>query len=490
MKTKGTLITVLTAALLVSAALIIGCSSPGDGMSAGLKETKESNFKAPPGKGIVRLNVSDKNARTIMPDSTSLPIANMYFIVEFESSTGGTDFTFPSSGTLIYNDIIGTPIVADAGEYNITITAFENQDGTNPIAGWSSDAPGYGSVASGATGGVYEVTISGTTDITANLVAFGNGANTGYFVYSISIPNGSYDSAKFGITRYSSAVGGFPSPIDLNITPGTPLISSPGYTLPSGYYTVTVTLTKAHYRTIYYRYALHIYPAMTSTLNLDVDDPLVQNEFELSFNVPSALVSNFSAFASKYVGYATVLSDTGIVPAPAPSAVTTSFDGWWSDADFLTGKLTLSNERILNANRTLYAKLTPGGASSPNGITITFDFADQALLVTASGTIHRNTFSTISTVTIALPDISASGGSWTNVSWQTGISSVDAAIASTHKQGDGSLVINNSSSYYPVLSGTGAGSFQVTLYADISGSDDPAVQNGPYSKNIKVLIDD
>jgi len=485
MKTKTNLITMLMVALLVSAVLILSCASPGDGMSAGPRETqKESNFKAPPGKGIVRLKVSDKNARTILPDADSVKLEDMWFKVEFFSTTDSdNDFVFPDPAefagatTLSLENIMNENILAEIDIYDIVITAFENQNGTNAIAGWDQNAPGYD--------GPYDIDASpSVTTITANLLGFDDGVSMGYFEYSVKIPVDTYNSAKFEITRYNPGPAFTDVSIDIPYN-NTALVNPTGYDLPSGYYIVKVTLKKNHYQTIQYVYALHIYPAMTSKLDLIISDSLVKNEFEVSYVFKTSAGGNYTptntagTFNAAYHGYAYLLSS--FVPTPTvPSG--DSFDGWFTTDSWLAP--VALTERLF-ADRTLVGKFTRAGVVSTNGLTITFNFTDLANAADVSGTIKRNNFATASTVTLSLPALPPPA-EWSGITWSIGDLS-PAIIAGHLTDGGNTLTINNSQDFYSILAGP---SFVANVTATVSGSTDGSIKNGFYSKNIKVFVTD
>ncbi|MDR2595763.1 MAG: hypothetical protein LBC76_00440 [Treponema sp.] len=500
MKTKRTLITVLIAALLVSVALIVGCSSPGDGMFSEKESAKSNNYILPAGKGAIRISIPDSNARTILPDSASFPLTDMYFKVELESATGGTDTIFPASGTSIYADIVGTPIVAAADDYDITITAYADSLGTQPIAGWSPTAPGYGG---SGTSGSYEITAGGTTTVSANLIAFQNAVD-GFFAYNITIPNGTYDLKELKITGYSNPSflaitrtlneeGPGPTPIvNTNVNGGAPN----GESIPSGYYTVTITLEKDHHQTIQYLEALHIYPAMTSKYDKVITastDPLIQNEFPVTFNLGSTAISNSSAFTPnpKYVGYAKLLNT---IATPSPVASSIAFGGWYSDASLAPAYfLDPDTVRILAA-RSIYAEYVPSGFS--NGITITFTFnTPTSITADNSSTISRDDFTGGHTVKLSLDSSAIGGGTWSNITWH--IAGIPDGIVDSHKEQSapgvytGALVINNSEDFFSLLAPpeppATTKSFMVTVTADLTGS---TTGNGYYSGSTYISVID
>jgi len=259
MKTKRTLITVLTAALLVSAALIIGCSSPGDGMSpdqgGGGAGQKNDNFQIPPGKGVIRINVSDKNSRTVLPDNTvsGIRVEDMVFDIVFTGVSN--NLNWPGTGTYLnYTQLTNIPISLVADTYDILLTAYEDAIVKVPIAGWSAGAPDYPS-------GGYQISSGGDETATANLIGFTNGNAEGKFSYSFNVPAGSYTASALVIN--GTTKGSFTDGATIPLNPGTTTANA-DYSLPSGYYIVRATFSQTDHITKQYMQAVHIYPAMTS----------------------------------------------------------------------------------------------------------------------------------------------------------------------------------------------------------------------------------
>jgi uncharacterized repeat protein (TIGR02543 family) len=443
MKTKRTIITVLLTVLLISAALMVGCSSPGDGMLPSNEEsTKVDNYRIPPGKGIVRFNISGDNARTILPTPTA--VGSMFYSVVFEKS--GASLYYPSNDNgvnpsgeyLAYSDINTTPLALTPGSYNVTVTAFSTDNSLSDaiqLAGWSSDV---------ATPVV--ISNSSTTPVNANLIGFiGAGATSGIFNYSVTIPSdvGNYTTRTLRIKGYGNA---YDQTFQLNDN-GT-ATANPTLALTAGYYTVTVTVAKTDYLTKLYTYALHIYPSMTSTLTLTSTDlTLVKNVFDVDFDLNMSTGSNTNGAyngATQHLGYGNFVLN----PGNPISSAGYGFTGWNTKDDGTGDDWTFASSRVKN-DVTLYVKWSPPGASGNTGFTFTFTVDDllTSAEVTGQQILHRGNFATGSTVTLRLTDPTDDSWVISSIEWTTG--GVDL---STHKNvTTGALVINNSSTFWDLL---------------------------------------
>jgi hypothetical protein len=445
MKTKKSVIAVLTVTLLVTAVLIVGCMNPMDGISYQGGNSADS-YKAPAGKGVVRFNLSDNNARTILPDLTTTPLSGMYFDVRFTPASGPVTYfpgyaaTAPATkATLAQLDNIA--ISLDAGTYTAMITAYDNAAGATPIAGWTS-----------TTGAISITASQANTPVTVNLTGFVNGTDDGIFSYSITIPDVTY-TTTLNITGYGNAYPGSSVILDADD------INAASIPLPSGYYIVKVTSSETYYQTQEYTEALHIYPIMTSTMTpLNTPAALVKNIFQVDFDLASELVSNGTAFGIRNIGYANVI---GTVANPAPTNPSTAFGGWFKEVGLTTPWTTFATDRVFT-DQTMYAKFVPAGTPGTSTFIITFTFADLASPATpSSASISRATFNGGSTVTLTLAPPPGPGNTWDSVTWTIG-----GTDFSSHVNGSGQLVINNSADFYSILA---ANFFVVSIVADKGG---------------------
>jgi len=109
MVSKRRFLAALSAAMLISAALVTSCTEPQDEYQV----IKDDSTPPPVGKGLVRIKVSDSEIRTILP---TLPaVTSMYFSIQFKGNNGsgnGNDYTYPEPpiGGLFYDDLNNQPI--------------------------------------------------------------------------------------------------------------------------------------------------------------------------------------------------------------------------------------------------------------------------------------------------------------------------------------------------------------------------------------------
>jgi uncharacterized repeat protein (TIGR02543 family) len=440
MRTRKIVIAVLTTALLISAMLIVGCIDQFDGIPG---KKAEENYKIPAGKGVVKLNIRDidTNARTILPDNTSLglELQDMFFDVQFKkTSANGT-------GTGFVNDVVyfpgyaGTapatkatwaemqaPIVLDSNwKYKYVITAYNVKTGTHiPIAGCTS---------------ADDALIVGTSTVTEsskiNLLGFDDGANNGNFSYDITIVyDDDYDYGNVNLIEIDPfSVTGTPKieiVLETNALDngtvgddtGTGAVSGsgaskiitfadPAVSLKSGYYTVTVTLSKGtKYATKQYTEALHIYPAMTSKMTPLVIPALDKIKLDVTFSTTgSPTITNTPDLTPQLINYGKK-ADT---PSPAPVATGYTFDGWYVATSGSDYKWDFA-DRVLS-DLSMYAHWLGGGAEFTN---ITFTYSDEidSLITTSSvGKLYIGTLDGSKTVVI---DFDTGGAVWSNFVWK------------------------------------------------------------------------
>jgi len=487
MKTKKTVIAVLTVALLISAALIVGCLSPEDIISAKPEADTKSNEKAgdnyqiPAGKGVIRLKISDSSARTIIPDNPSATLATMKFRVIVTGKTiNTTPVPYPSSSTLFdgtSDNDIEDPIALDADDYDISILAYDST-GLIQIAGWDSGAGSY----------KVEVKDSEDTEITANLIGLTTSSAVGTFSYSITIPVSPTDPADY--TVHSLAIFNYSGGSAATTTPSNPVtIDADGttqtgsLTLKAGYYIVKLTVSLTNYQTRQYVRALHIYPAMTSTMDTIVVPALVKVKgFTVAYNLgtisstavqdtgPSGSGNNYGTLSNKDYGF----TIPGFTNDPvATNFPTYNFDGWYKGPNGTGGKYVFSGATANNfvlADTTLYANWIQPGPGSVS-FTVTFNYSDLMAGANTNKNISRGNFGGGNSITLTLgtpPD----NGKWDNIVWYSGdidySSSPYDDFIDTDTYDDDTLYINNSAAYHSLLSS----GFEVTVTADLVDRED------------------
>jgi len=340
---KRRFLAALSAAMLISAALVASCTDPLSDYLG--KQVKQDDSALPPaGKGLVRINVTDKGLRTILPDLPA--VEDLFYTIQFTASTDPTsnNAIFPETAgdRASYQDLNGQPIPLNPDNYIVIITAYDTDGLTlpgSPVAGWTSPA-------------TVSVTSSDSTPITANLYGFTT--NTGNFEYDITVPalptfSGtlwaittppiSYNTHEMVILNSSDTpVGGLP----INLSVGQ--VTNTGFpiTLPGGYYTVKITLTADHCQDRIANYVMHIYDGMTSKLTYSIPT-INQNEFSVKFDVNGIANDDGGTFDSTDTNPVIQggISFIGTATDPGTLLSTThDFQGWYSGKGLSDGEVT------------------------------------------------------------------------------------------------------------------------------------------------------
>jgi len=412
MKTKKTIITVLTAALLISAVLIIGCINPIDEMSSGQYEKGNTNAPPPAGKGVIRISLSD-NARTILP--ASIPAKeSMFYTVVFTGTVGTNNKTVSLS---TYSDLIGDPILLNADTYTVVITAYKEAAGTNSIAGCTKTGV---SVASGSS-----------SSIDAVLTAFGG---SGTFTYNITVPAlpsgwlvtsvpSSYTVSKLEVFDSSDAIvdldgAGTNDYATLTISgPNTDSIS-----LPSGYYTVIVTLTADNCQDRVVSNVMHIYNTLTSNFTYTVP-ALNQNKFSVEFNTNGVTATSFPVTRYPVTNGSTVTNPAN------PSNPGYTFNSWHTVAASQGDDNKWVTTTKIYRDTIVYANWTALGAT----ITIKWDTNELNITPAGSNPASASVDSIIAGTDAFTFTLNNAGGTitWTDIIWTFEGSTVSTTASAT-----------------------------------------------------------
>lgn len=289
MKTKKTVIAVLTATLLVSSMLIIGCLAAQIDEINVKGDEEIIDYQVPVGKGVVRFKIADSNIRTILPDFAQYSqygsnVGKMYFDIKFTRTDDlSNDVSyFPKEGpgtseplTKANYTTMTSPIPLTAGVYNYLITAYNQQNknsGLIPIAGY--------------TGTGLTVTDGHATSTHIDLKPLIDPDYDGILSYKITLPQGTYTTKSLKVFEYTdwktSPSLAHDYGKNLNEDANDDAESEDTISLPGGYYIVIVTVGNQYYITRQYTEALHIYPGYTSVVyELEVP-PLIQNVFAVA----------------------------------------------------------------------------------------------------------------------------------------------------------------------------------------------------------------
>jgi hypothetical protein len=423
MKTRKTVVAVLAAVLLVSAALIVGCMNQLDGIT----EQDGDSITPPEGQGLFRFKFNDVNPRTILPGSIPAATA-MYYDIKFYkgSPTFGILYkTVPATGALAYGSITGgaNAIAVDADVvYKIVITAYDTNTKTNALAGWTS------------SGAHFSVADGGTEGVSADLIGLVDGTQKGNFTYTISynntLPNPTYTTTPAwgtrtldikGYTSGSSVTGvtlidgvtPVVFPLDLSVGAN---LSGTGLIIPTGYYNVIVTLSATNCQDRIIENVMHIYPTLTSTYTPGTIDAPNQNKFTVRFDLngytddetdlnPFGLtdpkdMTNISNAATTEPGIPT--DDQGV----------DAFNGWYANNDGTGTQFVAGVTKVFN-DALFYADWIPAG-SGDAVISITFSVTDS-MTITPTGTgASYDDFKTGS----LFKTFTLSGGTFTDIVWK------------------------------------------------------------------------
>jgi hypothetical protein len=472
MKTKKTVIAVLLAVLMISAALIAGCSNPVDG----LPDQKDfENIKAPVGKGVVRLKITDTGVnRTVLPTSS---LSTMRFVIEFTPVVNGTAFSIPADILLDTKPLLSalpSPATLEEGDYTVTITGFNNA-GTVPIASWES--------ASGAI--LIDNSVPATVE--ANLKGKIDSLVDGYLNYSITLPGvgPAGDSTPYTISTlrmdtYGTTDGVINKTLDLgaNNLSGT----GSGTNFRPGYYLLRATVGETGYQPKEYVRIVHIYPTMTSTVDTIIIPALVKNSFTVTFTTDDGVVdvdgTDLNNYSNKTVGYGNKVPAFGA--NPIPDDITYSFGGW-RQGSLSGGAWAFATDRV-TADTNLFVKWNaPGVSNGDADFDITFNFSDAATASATDDTISRAALYSGTTYTLSLGTAPGSGA-WNNITWSTAAGTI---ITNAHVSG-GNFVISDSADFNPFII-TGQ-DFEVTVTATLSGSDDDEYPDGTYSGTVEMTV--
>jgi hypothetical protein len=451
MKTKKAIIAVLTVALLISAALIVGCTNPMDGVSVQRGGGGGDSVKAPAGKGIIKLSIADSDARTILPD---LPdVEDMFYQVQFFTDSGDSTFsvagpTVPANlatdNKVAFSAITGSNVIAltaaptTGTRYKVVITAFDSAAFATavPIAGWTSASPHI------------LVMEDSVTPVAANLIGFANGDDDGLFAYSITYnalvtssftitPAPNWGARTLDVKKYASGLAGASVkiadgasvnfPIDINNI-ATANTSGTDITLPSGYYYVIVTLkASANCQDRVYESVMHIYPTLKSTLTLtstDLPSPN-QNTFSVQFDLNGQPNNNGGAYGGTNPKTISSISNASSCDPGAPLNLSYTFDGWYTNNNG-TGTEFVPTVTKVFKDMFIYGKWTTGtGIEFGSGSSITFTVTDATIGNVLSGTGAGASYDDFKTGG-SIRTFTLGGGTFSGITWR--LNGVDLGI--------------------------------------------------------------
>jgi hypothetical protein len=424
MKTKKTVIAVLTAVLLITAALIVGCMTQLDEVSD--KDTKE-NYQIPKGKGVISIRFADSKARTILPvpDLSSytydLLITKGGVPVKNEAALTYTQLTTGDHKAITLDEATG---------YSISLIA---KSGGKAVGGWDNG------------GTTFDIDEGQDTELTASLTATSTGQGT--FTYTIKkATNGTTTFDVFNLAGTISIGDTYYGAVNNGETPSFPITvagtESGTITLAAGFYLVKVTATSSATQTIQYIHVLHIYDNLDAELEQDLSGiTLAVDRFTVTYHIPDTDKNgNYNdGDHDDDVYYGTVLNErnNGV---EGPSFDGLVFNGWYTAGDFeLSGQhFVMGTNRVFNTLN-LYAKTSvPGSATGDLKIDINFDYLDEPGELVYPTDVSKATFFSVGGEVV----ITASGLTGTLI-WNIGGDDINSGLS----VGDTVLTINNSSTF-------------------------------------------
>jgi len=481
MKTRKTVIAVLMAILLISAALM-GCMNSLEGTD----NDAENNYQVPVGKGVISFKNVTLDTRTVLPDPD---LSNRLFDVDILSTTPANSTANDKKLVKVgYSTLIGAganaSIALNPDTYTISVVAYNSA--SQPVASWSESA--------------FTIGAGGTKNFVITLTAYGVvGSTTGTFAFNITPSSTTGATTTFDIRTYpgDSTIGSsYPSYTtdggttgDIHVFPET-LSATTGpdsITLTSGYYIVKITSALAGYQTVEEIHALHIYQNMVSTLPTLTMSALVVNTFSVTYNLnggsdTNSNYNNTSPWSTESVKYGNYAKGLGSPPVNPVGSVDT-FSGWYTDSGTTTGnEWVLASNRVFS-NQTLYAKWTSPSTPGTGTFNITFvidDEFDNFTVNSGSTTISRSALfgSTAGASTVSLTiNPPAGGGNWTSVSWSINGTPIGSPHLATTVDPNDTLIINNSATFWEFLVGS---SFNVNVTVSKGGA--------PYTPSTPITI--
>jgi len=380
MKTKKTVIAVLTATLLIFALLVSSCMELADDVQ---DNDKEDNYQVPPGKGLVKFKISKKSL-TIFP---TIDTDDMYFAFEFKDTVGSADVIFPDDGTAIPLTNDAAAFTVPEGKYWITINAYNDDSCANLIATKEEK----NNVGPGAPG-FYEVKNGVACDFSTTLTGISD-TGTGTFAYNITVPGSPVGrqntaSGKFSLGAQTLKVYPYPytgpsqTPTLSKDFSSDPL-SITGVSIPVGAYVIRVEFEMGYCQNVVVTEVMHVYQNLTTSFPgvggtaVTVPTNFKQNKFTVKYDMDSVPITNGSVFADVEVNNAQKVTqpNTGggspvdIDPIPTSSSGKT-FAGWWSNPG--RDEPWTWNKKIYTDDVKIYAAFSGGVTTGSGSITINF----------------------------------------------------------------------------------------------------------------------
>jgi hypothetical protein len=383
MKTKKNVIAVLTAALVT--AFIIGCVAPMDSPNFGTGVTP-SGRTTPDGKVLVSLNLvnSDSGARTVLPTLGGYATIDGFDYFTLTVTKGGVSQGLPlalQGDIAAVATITSTAIPLDSGgNYVFTVIAYDSGDDRRAL-------------------GTYTITNLGSTNNTINIVLkeIVDGLGSGFFTVTSNASG--YDSADLTMTPLS--VTGTADQIDIDIT-GNDYEDIP---LKSGYYRMTIALTKANCEPVTVVEIVHIYENFTTTY-IDTLPTLRSNLHAITYSYTLDGGAVGTGMPSENVAHGasiTNLTATNSIP-PVGYVFGAWYDGVNGTSTAVAGNVVGATTKIIRP-LTLYAKWEPAQTNvSISSVTLKWG-GDNPPVISGTATYSQALGTITILISVASPEL-------------------------------------------------------------------------------------
>jgi hypothetical protein len=364
MKTKKAVIAVLSAVLVI--AFIIGCNVQL-GPDAG-----EEQQPAPDGKTWVKLNIVDSksNARTIIPNTSGYndlsdddQFDHFNVFVTLSDNTDVTpDDPFDWTADLSYTDITTEAMALEPGiTYTFTVIALK-------------DTPSYGSIKLAMGKNDLAVTGGGPNTLSITLKEIVDGEGQGTFAVSSS-NIATYSTAELTLYSFAEDDSAFADELD----PGTgdyvtdidiKTYAGP-FTVPSGYYRMTIALTNTNCEPVTVVEIVHIYEGFPSIYSATLPTLRRNKHFiEYDYTEGAKGVSGLEDETVTHGGSITNLPPTVTFAPPSSSFI---FGAWYDDWDATAnGNAGAVDGNIVNASTKIIKPLMLYAKWEPASVNVTF----------------------------------------------------------------------------------------------------------------------
>ena len=304
-------------------------SQPSEGNTVLQFLEEDADFEPPEEVGYLQLNISvpGSGARTIMPNTSAIDELDDFtnFDIYILEDDGATVVGTPKTGIALAS--VSTPILLSAGDYKVRV--FGNLSGTAVATGISETV-----TITASAGDTASITLG---EIVGNPIAGTTSHGTGTFTWNLSNASAAVTSAIMTVTPLSVGTT-TPTIGELIGTPGN-LVNSTGVALTSGYYRVSIALTKSGTKAETQMSVLHIYQGLTSNYVADLKT-LKPNRYTVTFYYNDGFTDTPTPPAEYGTPLTNILHGATIPVASKPTDPTNREHGTWIFGEWYTDDTT------------------------------------------------------------------------------------------------------------------------------------------------------